>query len=145
MPNHRTLPIKNMPIRNLPIWNLTLPLTSEQFSEQVMAWQNLSSLAWKASILFGQMWWMWRTEVKQQLCWCEITSTSPSPSQVQRLLAFWAASHGCSWLVEPPRLRHGRAWWEADGPPYQPDMADVEKASNLARHRDREEDYIPRF
>ena len=26
-----------------------------------------------------------------------------------------------------------------------PDMADVEKAANLARHRDREKDYTPRF
>ena len=34
---------------------------------------------------------------------------------------------------------------ESDEGALVPDMADVEKAANLARHRDKEKDYTPRF
>ena len=34
---------------------------------------------------------------------------------------------------------------ESDEGALVPDMADVEKAANLTRHRDKEKDYTPRF
>ena len=42
-------------------------------------------------------------------------------------------------------VRHDKHFTFPDEGALVPDMADVEKAANLARHRDREKDYTPRF